>query len=77
MLHVTPPMSTPSVLWNSALVDQSNFVAVDKYTLQHVKYKNVFAIGDCSTAPTSKTAAACGEFHLVFLSFPLITDGLL
>jgi len=59
MLHITPPMSTPSVLWKSSLVDGSNFVSVDKHTLQHVKYKNVFALGDCATAPTSKTAAAC------------------
>ena len=69
MLHVTPPMSTPSVLWRSALVDDSNFVAVDKHTLQHVKYKNVFALGDCTTAPTSKTAAACSTLllHLCIL----------
>jgi len=62
MLHIAPPMSTPSVLWNCPLVDASNFVQVDKLSLQHVKYKNVFALGDCSTAPTSKTAAACGMF---------------
>jgi len=59
MLHVAPPMSTPSVLWNTPLVDQTNFVTVDKHTLQHVKYKNVFALGDCASAPTSKTGAAC------------------
>jgi len=64
LLHVTPPMSTPSVLWDSPLVDKSNYVSVDKHTLQHVKYKNVFAVGDCSTAPTSKTAAACGILSL-------------
>ena len=57
-LHVTPPMSSLDVVKESPLVDGAGFVDVDKYTLQHVKYANVFAIGDCTNAPTSKTAAA-------------------
>uniref|UniRef100_A0A8D0L849 Sulfide:quinone oxidoreductase, mitochondrial n=1 Tax=Sphenodon punctatus TaxID=8508 RepID=A0A8D0L849_SPHPU len=48
MLHVTPPMGPPDVLLNN----------VDKGTLQHKKYPNVFGIGDCTNLPTSKTAAA-------------------
>ncbi|KAL5964044.1 Sulfide:quinone oxidoreductase mitochondrial [Taenia solium] len=36
----------------------SNFVNVDPQTLQHVKFKNIFSLGDCSSLPTSKTAAA-------------------
>lgn len=59
-LHVTPPMSSLDVVKESPLVDGAGFVDVDKYTLQHVKYANVFAIGDCTNAPTSKTAAAAG-----------------
>lgn len=31
---------------------------VNKETLQHTKYANVFGIGDCTNIPTSKTAAA-------------------
>ena len=31
---------------------------VDKYTLRHSAYPNVWAIGDCSSLPTSKTIAA-------------------
>ena len=31
---------------------------VDRYTLQHPKFPNVFPIGDCSGLPTSKTGAA-------------------
>ena len=61
LLHVTPPMSTPSELWGSPLVDETNFVTVDRDTLQHVKYPNIFALGDCTNAPTSKTAAACSS----------------
>ncbi|NXI21690.1 SQOR protein, partial [Sterrhoptilus dennistouni] len=58
MLHVTPPMGPPAVLINSPVSDENGWVDVDKETLQHKKYPNVFAIGDCTNLPTSKTAAA-------------------
>ncbi|XP_075711342.1 sulfide:quinone oxidoreductase, mitochondrial [Rhinoderma darwinii] len=58
MLHVTPPMGPPDVLVNSAVSDTAGWVDVDKETLQHKKYPNVFGIGDCTNLPTSKTAAA-------------------
>ena len=46
---------------NKNLSDQAGFLNVHKETLQHVKYKNIFGIGDCTNAPTSKTAAAVGQ----------------
>ncbi|XP_043188056.1 sulfide:quinone oxidoreductase, mitochondrial-like isoform X2 [Amphibalanus amphitrite] len=59
LLHVTPNMSAPDVLKACpALTDAAGYVDVDKHTLQHNRYPNVFAIGDCSSVPTSKTAAA-------------------
>lgn len=58
MLHVTPPMSSPDVLKTSPVADAAGWVDVDKETLQHMKYPNVFGIGDCTNLPTSKTAAA-------------------
>ncbi|NXR78510.1 SQOR protein, partial [Pycnonotus jocosus] len=58
MLHVTPPMGPPAVLINSPVSDEKGWVDVDKETLQHKKYPNVFGIGDCTNLPTSKTAAA-------------------
>jgi len=66
MLHVVPPMSTPKALWGTKLVDESGYVTVKRETLQHVKYPNVFAIGDCANLPTSKTAAAIGIYILVY-----------
>lgn len=63
MLHVTPPMSTPASLnRNKDLTNEAGFVEVEKTTLQHVRFPNVFAIGDCSSSPNSKTAAAAGEY---------------
>lgn len=58
MLHVTPPMGPPSFLATSPLADKDGWVDVDKATLQHKRFSNVFAIGDCSNLPTSKTGAA-------------------
>lgn len=58
MLHITPPMGPPDVLKTSSLADKSGFLNVNKKTLQHIKYKNVFGIGDCTNLPTSRTAAA-------------------
>lgn len=60
MIHVTPPMSAPDVLKHSPLsVDgPGGWVDVDKYTTQHNQYPNIFSLGDASSLPTSKTAAA-------------------
>lgn len=58
LLHVTPPMSAPDFIKKSPLSAASGFVEVDKLTLQHARYPRVFALGDCSSLPTSKTGAA-------------------
>jgi sulfide:quinone oxidoreductase len=58
MIHVTPPMSAPDFIKNSPLAAETGWVEVDKETTQHVRYPNVFALGDCSNLPTSKTGAA-------------------
>ncbi len=58
MLHVTPPMSAPDVIGASPLASDGGFVDVDKASLQHIRYPNVFSLGDASSLPTSKTAAA-------------------
>lgn len=58
MLHVTPPMGPPSFLATSPLADKDGWVDVDKATLRHQQFSNVFALGDCSSLPTSKTGAA-------------------
>lgn len=56
-LHVSPPCSAPDILKESNLVDNSGFLDVDKLTLQHSKFSNIFGIGDCTNLPTAKTAA--------------------
>ncbi len=58
MIHVTPPQSAPDFLRNSPLANAAGWVDVDKYSLQHVKYPNIFSLGDASSLPTSRTGAA-------------------
>lgn len=58
MLHVTPPMGPPNFIASSPLADKGGWVDVDRDTLRHQRYSNVFALGDCSNLPTSKTGAA-------------------
>lgn len=61
MLHVTPPMGPSSAIKGGPLADEAGWLDVDRDTLQHKRYPNVFGIGDCTNLPTSKTAAAVGE----------------
>ena len=58
MLHVTPPMGPLRVLKESTLSDSDGWVDVNPTTLQHKSYSNIFALGDASNVPTSKTGAA-------------------
>ena len=58
MFHVVPPMRAPAVVRDSPLANPAGFVDVNKKTLQSPRYEDVWAIGDCSALPTSKTAAA-------------------
>jgi sulfide:quinone oxidoreductase len=58
LLHVVPPQSAPRFIRESPLADAAGWVEVDRQSLQHVRYPNVFGIGDCTSTPNSKTAAA-------------------
>ncbi len=58
MIHVTPPMGPPDFIKSSALANADGWAEVDKFTLRHPRFPNVFALGDASNLPTSKTGAA-------------------
>lgn len=55
---MAPPQSAPDFIKRSPLASSAGWVDVDKYTLQHVRFPNTFALGDASSLPTSKTGAA-------------------
>ena len=59
--HAVPPQSAPDFIKNSPLADANNaygYVEVNKNTLQHSRYPNIFSLGDSINAPCSKTGAA-------------------
>lgn len=62
-IHVVPPMRAPDAVKNSDLawkegpMAAGGWLEVDKTTLQHRRYKNVFGIGDINGTPRGKTAA--------------------
>lgn len=61
MIHVTPPQSAPDFIKNSPLAVPGNplgWVDVDKFTFQHNRYPNIYALGDASSTPNAKTGAA-------------------
>jgi len=72
LLHVTPPMGPHDFLKGSPIVDAAGWVDVDKGTLRHAKpeFGNIFSLGDCSSLPTSKTAAA------ITSQAPVLTENL-
>jgi NADPH-dependent 2,4-dienoyl-CoA reductase/sulfur reductase-like enzyme len=67
LLHIGAPMKAFDFLAKSALADANGFVDVVKETLQHKKFPNVFAIGDCTNLPTSKTAAAIAASNSILV----------
>jgi sulfide:quinone oxidoreductase len=62
-LHVVPPMRAPDAVkasdlaWKEGPMAGGGWLEVDKGTLQHRRYKNVFGIGDINGTPRGKTAA--------------------
>lgn len=63
-INVVPPMKAPDVVRNSPLPWQQGawgnegWLEVDKHTLRHVRYPNVFGVGDIAGVPKGKTAAS-------------------
>ncbi|XP_065884584.1 sulfide:quinone oxidoreductase, mitochondrial-like [Dysidea avara] len=76
MIHVSPPMGPLACLKDSPVSDANGWVDVNKTTLQHMRFPNVFAIGDCSNVPTSKTAAAvAGQSGVLLKSLESVMKG--
>nr|WP_090343151.1 FAD/NAD(P)-binding oxidoreductase [Mycolicibacterium malmesburyense]CRL73996.1 FAD-dependent pyridine nucleotide-disulfide oxidoreductase [Mycolicibacterium malmesburyense] len=60
VLHAVPRQSAPDWIKSSPLStgDVNGYVEIDKHTMQHVRYPNVFSLGDAGSSPNSKTGAA-------------------
>lgn len=62
MLHIAPPQQAPDFVRNSSVSMKEGpgkgWVDVDINTLQHLRFPNVFSLGDVAALPTAKTGAA-------------------
>lgn len=60
MMHFVPPQSAPDWIKHSplSLKDAKGYVDIDKNTMRHNTWGNVFALGDAGSSPNSKTGAA-------------------
>lgn len=58
MIHVVPPQSAPDFIKESDVAGAGGWVDVDKETLQHNRFPNVFSLGDAAGTPNAKTGAA-------------------
>jgi len=68
-LHVVPHQFAPDFLKGSKISNGAGFVEVNR-DLQHKRYKNVWALGDCIALPNAKTAAS------VFSQVPVLVHNL-
>jgi len=67
-LHITPPMAAPKEIASSPIGSAKGWVPVNKETLQHVKYKNVFALGDVAAVPMGKTGGSARKQYKVVVN---------
>jgi sulfide:quinone oxidoreductase len=71
MVHVVPPQTGHDVVRSSPLANAAGWIEVDPATLRHVRYPNVFALGDAASTSNAKTAAA------VRIQAPVVANNLL
>ncbi len=64
-LHITPPMVAAEEIGKSAVGSDKGWVPVNQETLQHVKYPNVFALGDIAAVPMGKTGGSARKQYKV------------
>ena len=74
-IHIVPPMGPPKAVTDSKLGWQKGsaegWLEVDRYTLQHRRYPNVFGIGDVCGIPLGKTGGSARHHG------PVVQDNLL
>ncbi len=64
-LHVVPPAKAPDEIGKSKLGSGKGWVPVNKETLQHVKYNNIFSLGDIAAVPLGKTGGSVRKQYKV------------
>jgi len=64
-LHISPPMKAAPEIGDSEIGSARGWVPVNKETLQHVKYPNIFSLGDIAAVPLGKTGGSVRKQYKV------------
>ncbi|MEA1880711.1 MAG: FAD/NAD(P)-binding oxidoreductase [Campylobacterota bacterium] len=67
MLHIAPANIAPREIGESDLGSAQGWVPVNKETLQHIRYMNVFSIGDVAQVPMAKTGGSVRKQYKVLV----------
>ena len=65
--HLIPPQKAPKEIAMSPLGSEKGLVPVNKETLQHIKFPNVFALGDIVAVPLGKTGGSARKQYKVLV----------
>ncbi len=57
-MHLTPPMKAPKEIAQSEVASANGWIPVNQETLQHVKYSNIFSLGDIAAVALGKTGGS-------------------
>ncbi|WP_455757366.1 NAD(P)/FAD-dependent oxidoreductase [Sulfurimonas sp.] len=66
-LHITPDVVAPREVAESDVGSAKGWVPVNKETLRHVKYDNIYAIGDIAQVPMGKTGGSVRKQYKVLV----------
>ncbi|WP_031347948.1 NAD(P)/FAD-dependent oxidoreductase [Sulfurimonas hongkongensis] len=66
-LHITPAAVAPREVAESDIGSAKGWVPVNKETLQHIKFKNVFSLGDIAQVPMGKTGGSIRKQYKVLV----------
>lgn len=64
-MHITPPMIAAEEIAKSPIGSGQGWVPVTQETLQHVKFPNIFALGDIAAVPMGKTGGSARKQYKV------------
>lgn len=67
-LHIAPAQIAPREIAESDLGSAGGWVPVNKETLQHIKFDNVFSLGDIAQVPMGKTGGSVRKQYKVLVN---------
>ncbi len=73
LLIMIPPHRGPKVIEDSGLGDRGGWLPTDKFTLRTKAHQDIFALGDCTDIPVSKSGAAA-HFEAKVVADSIVAD---